>query len=73
MFPELEKFGARTLFKMSFPSEDEPFVEVVELEDEQVVDMSMNDSTFLAGVDFVESAVVVGLKTHAPPPRDESC
>jgi len=51
-------------------SGEEPLVEEVELEDEeQVVDMFVG---LLAGVDLVESEVV-GLKTPAPPRRDETC
>jgi len=47
-------------------------VEAVDDADEQVVDMSTDFSTFLAGVDLVESDVV-GLKTPTAAPRDEIC
>ena len=57
-------------------SEDEPLVEAVEEADEQVVDISTGLSTlttFLAGVDFVESDVV-GLRTPTTAaPRDDNC
>ena len=55
-------------------SEDEPLVEAVDEADEQVVDMSTGlSTTFLAGVDLVESDVV-GLKTPTTAaPRDEIC
>ena len=52
-------------------SEEEPFVEDVDEAEEQVVDMSISFSAFLAGVDFVESEVV-GLKTPTAA-RDEIC
>jgi hypothetical protein len=59
------------LFKL-LSSDEEPLVDAVDEAEEQVVDMSTSLSTFLAGVDFVESEVV-GLRTPTAPPRDEIC
>ena len=52
--------------------DDEEDDEDVDEAEEQVVDMSISFSAFLAGVDFVESEVV-GLKTPTAAPRDEIC
>jgi hypothetical protein len=62
----------RVLFKL-LSSDDEPFVDAVELAEEQVVDITSKAfSMFFAGVDFVESEVV-GLKTPTVAPREEIC
>jgi hypothetical protein len=63
--------ACRSLLRLR-SSDDEPFVEVVEDADEQVVDMSAALSAFLAGVDLVESEVV-GLRTATATPREEIC